>query len=596
LSDARVQRRLAAVLAADIVGYSRLMEEDEAGTRKRVRSLLQDIIQPLVDADGGRVVKTTGDGILIEDPSAVDAVRNAVAVQAALAEAQSDAGSSRLEIRIGINIGDLIIEGDDIHGDGVNVAARLEGLCEPGSIYVSGSVHEHVIGKLAVDFEDLGPHALKNIARPVAVYRVAQALQQAASGSPVGSTVEAPTATGLPDDDKPSIAVLPFNNMSTDPEQEHFADGMTEDLITHLSTVPDLFVIARNSTFTYKGQSVDVRDVARDLGVRYVLEGSIRKAGNRIRVTAQFIDALTGGHIWAANYDRDLEDIFAVQDEVTSGIVGALQSRLLLAEAQYLKRKPPETLDAWGNVVNAKVKLFAFRQDDIKAAEPFARRAVEVAPDYPEANAVLGHIMAWRCWNGWTDDLKEHAREAVRLCELAVRQDPNDPSVLIDVGFALWWIGRIDQAVPHIKRAAELNPNSPIAVAMHGYALSAQGFHEEGLALCEKSFRLSPKDPMEYLYLTLLGAAQFHAGRYPEARETLERSIQINAGMTLSTAFLASTCVRLGDLDAGKAAVSFATSLSETAIPNLFRARPKTARWHELTDPIREIYDGPLPG
>ncbi len=584
-----MERRLAAIFAADVVGYSRLIRADEEGTLAAFQALRSDLIDPKIAAHKGRIVKTMGDGLLVEFASVVDAVLGAAEIQQAMAERNSGVPEDRrIVFRIGVNLGDVVIEGDDIHGDGVNVAARPEALAEPGGICVSVAVHDQVRDRLDLRFEDMGDQEVKNIDRPVRVWR------WSADGAAASPKPDAASGS-LPRADKPSVAVLPFTNMSGDPEQEYFADGMTEDVITLLSTVPDLFVIARNSTRAYKGQSVDVRQVAKELGVRYVLEGSVRKVGNRIRVTAQFIDAETGNHIWADRYDRDLHDIFAVQDEVTAGIVGALQSRLLLAEAAYLKRKPPGTLDAWGNIVNAKLKLFAFGQADIDAAEPYARRAVEIDPDYAEGHAVLAHILAWRSWNGWTDDFKQTARDALHHCERAQRLGANDPSVLTDVGFSLWWLGRHDEAVPKLQRAATLNPNSPITVAMYGYSLCAQGKPDEGLEFCEMAFRLSPKDPLEYMFLQLLGAGQLHANRYAEAKTTLQRSLQINPNITLSLAMLASVCVRLGQIDEAKAALGRAEALSATAIPHLFRARPTAIKWHELVDPLREIYDGPLP-
>ena len=318
MAEERVQRRLAAILAADVVGYSRLMEADEAGTRARVRSLHSELIDPRIAADGGRIVKTTGDGILVEFGSAVDAVQNALAIQSAMAGRNTELPEEqRLVFRVGINLGDVIIEEDDIHGDGVNVAARLEGLCEPGEVYVSGTVRDHVEGKLAAAFDDLGEQTLKNISKPIHVYRVS-----AGSGETAVASDEPVGAPSLPD--RPSIAVLPFENMSGDSEQDYFADGIAEDIITALSRFRWFFVIARNSSFTYKGRNVDVRQVGRELGTRYVLEGSVRKGGNRLRITTQLIEAITGNHLWAEKYDGALEDVFDLQDQITEGVVGAV--------------------------------------------------------------------------------------------------------------------------------------------------------------------------------------------------------------------------------------------------------------------------------
>ena len=339
MAEARVERRLAAILAADVAGYSRLMGADEVGTLAALKARRREIVDPAIAAHHGRIVKTTGDGMLVEFASAVDAVTCAVAVQEKMAEITSD--GPRIQFRIGINVGDIIIDGDDIFGDGVNVAARVENECEPGGACVSGSAFEQVRAKTSFAFDNLGERLLKNIDRPVRIYAVRPPLSSASAKSP------AEARKPLPLPDKPSIAVLPFTNMSGDPEQEYFADGIVEDIITELSRIRWLFVIARNSSFTYKGQAVDVKQVGRELGVRYVLEGSVRKGGNRIRITGQLIDALTGTHLWAERYDRDLSDIFTVQDEIAASVAAVIEPALAAAEQQRVLRKPPERLDAW---------------------------------------------------------------------------------------------------------------------------------------------------------------------------------------------------------------------------------------------------------
>ena len=332
----RVERKLAAILAADVAGYSRLMSADEEGTLARFKAHCADFIDPNIAEHRGRVVKTAGDGMLIVFSSVVDAVRCAIEVQRTIAEHNADIPSEqRIEFRIGINLGDIMIDGDDVHGDGVNIAARLEAIAQPGGIYISESSYQQVCDKVDIRFEDMGDQQLKNISRPVRAYRIALSETSAR---------ERPTLA-LPD--KPSIAVLPFQNLSGDPDQEHFADGTVEEIITALSRIRWLFVIARNSTFIYKGRAADVKQVARELGVRYVLEGSVRKGGNRVRVTAQLIDATSGAHVWAERYDRDLSDIFAVQDEITASVAGVIEPTLADAEQQRVLRKPPERLDAW---------------------------------------------------------------------------------------------------------------------------------------------------------------------------------------------------------------------------------------------------------
>src|SRR6201993_5364285 len=332
-------RRLAAILAADGAGDSRLMGADEEGTLERLKALRRELIDPKIAEHHGRIVKTTGDGMLVEFASVVDAVRCAVEVQQAMTERNTGvAADQRIKLRIGINLGDVIVEGDDLYGDGVNIAARIEALADAGGVFVSNTVHDHVRDRLPFAFEDLGEQQVKNIARPVRVYRVCDV---------TAKSLLAPAAPALPLPDKPSIAVLPFANMSGDPEQEYFVDGMVEEIITALSRIRWLFVIARNSSFTYKRQAVDVKRVGRDLGVRYVLEGSVRKGGDRIRITGQLIDALTGTHLWAERYDRDLSDVFAVQDEIAASVAAVIEPALAAAEQQRVLRKPPERLDAW---------------------------------------------------------------------------------------------------------------------------------------------------------------------------------------------------------------------------------------------------------
>jgi adenylate cyclase len=371
-------RRLAAILAADVAGYSRLMGADEEGTHERLKGHFGELVNPNITEHRGRIVKNTGDGFLAEFPSVVDAVRCAVEVQRRMARRNADTPpDKRIEFRIGINLGDVIVEGDDIFGDGVNVAARLEALAEPGGVSVSRMVRDNVRDKLDYTFEDLGEQQVKNIARPVRVYRV---WDRAASIEQVLHISPAPLS--LPD--KPSIAVLPFANMSSDTEQEFFADGIAEDVITALSRYPSLFVIARNSSFTYKGQAVDVKEIGRDLGVRYVLEGSLRKAANRIRVTAQLVEAEIGRHVWAERYDRDLTDIFAVQDEITEAVTIAIAPAIADAELQRALRKPPGSLDAWAAYQRGLWHLGKATAHDYEMAKEFFRRAIDLDPNFPD--------------------------------------------------------------------------------------------------------------------------------------------------------------------------------------------------------------------
>jgi adenylate cyclase len=377
-------RRLAAILAADVAGYSRLMGADEEGTLERLKALRRELVDPKIAEHKGRIVKTTGDGMLVEFASAVDAVRCAVAVQQAMPERNTGAAAdNRIELRIGINLGDVIVEGDDLYGDGVNIAARIEALADAGGVFVSNTVHDQVRDRLPFLFEDLGEQQVKNIARPERVYRVCHALPAK------NRAALAQSALTLPD--KPSVAVLPFTNMSGDPEQEFFADGIAEDIITALSRYPSLFVIARNSSFTYKNRAVDVKQVGRELGVRYILEGAVRKAGNRIRVTAQLVEAESTKHVWAERYDRDLADIFALQDEITEAVTIAIAPAIADAEQQRAMRKPPGNLDSWAAYQRGLWHSSKATAEDNALAQRFFQQTIDLDPTFSGSLRGVGH-------------------------------------------------------------------------------------------------------------------------------------------------------------------------------------------------------------
>src|SRR6201996_1259165 len=407
LVSERMERRLAAVLAADISGYSRLMGRDEERTLSNLRLLGRALIDPKIAEHRGRIVKTTGDGMLLEFASAVDAARCAIEIQHDMAEQNAAIQpENRIEFRIGIHLGDIIIDEGDIFGDGVNIAARLESIAEPGGICISEDVQRQIRGKTDAVLDDMGPQQLKNIAELVRAWRVRIGVGSAAAPPSNHSAVLA-QALALPD--KPSIAVLPFSNKSPDPEHEFFADGMTEDIITLLSQTRDFVVISRNSTAAYKGQSIDVASIGQQLGVRYVLEGSIRRAGNRIRVTAQLMEARNANRIWGEHYDRDLTDLFAVQDDVTAGIVGALHPQVLSAEAQSYRRQLPNSLDAWGLVVRGMMALASLSRDDLDTAYQLANRAIEIAPDFALAYGVRAFALGYRCYTQWGENWYEDA-------------------------------------------------------------------------------------------------------------------------------------------------------------------------------------------
>jgi len=429
LATERVERRLTAILAADVAGYSRLTGFDEEGTHARLQDHLRSLVDPKIAEHRGRVVKNTGDGMLAEFGSVVDAVRCAVDVQRGMLERNANVPQEkRIEFRIGINVGDIILDRGDIFGDGVNVAARLEGVAEPGGICVSGRVLEDVQGKLDIAFEDAGEQQLKNIVRPVRVYRV----------RPGGAA--ATTRFSLPLPDKPSIAVLPFENMSGDPEQEYFADGIVEEIITALSRFRQLFVIARNSSFTYKGRAVNVKQVGCELGVRYVLEGGVRKAVDRVRITAQLVDALTGAHLWADRFDGALKDIFELQDKVTESVVGAIAPRLEQAEIERSKRKPTESLDAYDYYLRGMASIYQWTRESTSKALSLFYRAIELDPDFALAYAAAAMCYNQRKNNNWMIDRPSEIAETARLARRAVRLGKDDAFALCTSGNALAYV------------------------------------------------------------------------------------------------------------------------------------------------------------
>ena len=482
------------------------MGEDEAGTRARFNAHLQDLIEPAIASRRGRIVKTTGDALLVEVASVVDAVQCAVGLQKGMAERNDDEPDHRrIDFRIGVNLGDVIIEGDDIHGDGVNVAARLEGLAEPGGICISAKVYEEVANKLDVAFEELGAQELKNISTPVRAFRMVLDRVSAAPSS-------APLA--LPD--KPSIAVLPFDNLSGDPEQEYFADGLTEDIITGLSKFHWFFVIARNSSFTYKGRAVDVKQVSIELGVQYVLEGSVRKAGNRIRISAQLIDALTGRHIWAERYDRDLEDIFAVQDELTEAIVGAVAPSFVSAEAKRVERKPPENFDVWDYSMRGNWHLSRRGKDDVLEARRLFETGLELDPNSTMALSGLALTLGWAINFGWVDDLDEARAVGHAAARKAVNLDENDALALVGLAIISFYMHQLYEAAAACRRALEHNPNLALAEGWLAAILGWRGDYDEALQHAERATRLSPRDTFAIGSFAYAGA-EFGAGHYEQS-------------------------------------------------------------------------------
>ena len=519
----RVDRRLAAVLAGDIAGYSRLMRIDEEGTLRQLKAHRKELIDPKITEHRGRIVKTTGDGMLVEFVSVVDAVRCAVDIQRGMIERNVKVPTDgRIELRIGINVGDIIIDGDDIFGDGVNVAARLEALADPGGIMVSSIVHDQVRDKLSFGFEDMGEQAVKNISRPVGVHRV-----QLAGDAPASKAAVTPAKTNRTESDRPSVAVLPFANMSGDPEQEYFADGITEDIITELSKVRWFFVIARNSTFTYKGKAVDVKRVARELGVRYVLEGSVRKSGNRVRISAQLIDAATGNHIWAERYDGELTDIFELQDQVTTRVVGAIAPKLEQVEIERAKHKPTESLDAYDHYLRGMASLHQWTKDSSDEALRLFNKAIELDPSFAAAYGMAAWSFVLRKGNGWMANRPYEIAEAARLARRAVDLGPDDATALAGAGYALVFVVHdLDKGAAILDRALQLNPNLAGTLVSCGWTNAFLGEPDQAIKYIDDARRLSPLDPMSFRTLGAAAFAHFVAGRYDDASLWAEKALQ----------------------------------------------------------------------
>jgi len=502
---AREQRRLAAIVAADVVGYSRLMGRDESGTLARLRSNRSEQLDPVLARYGGRLVKLAGDGALIEFASAVDALSAAIEFQQAMAEANAgQPADAALVFRMGLHLGDLIVDGDDLYGDGVNVAARLEGQALPGGIVISRTVHEAVAGRVKATFADLGSLALKNIERPVQAFGVAWEPPDWRLPVTSEATAAPPVPVPLPLPDKPSIAVLPFQNMSGDPEQEYFADGVVEDIITALSRAKSLFVIARNSSFAYKGKSPDIRHVGRDLGVRYVLEGSVRKAGRRVRITGQLIDATSGSHMWADRFEGDLENIFELQDQVASNVVGAIAPAIERAEIERAKRKTGN-LQAYDYLLRCRANLYRMKFEANREALRQAREAVALDPDFAHGHAIIalacGQAAAF-FWVAAPSPETDEARGAIRR---ALELDRNDATVLAWCGQTLLFpLGQMEEGAALLDQALRIDPNLATAWTYHAASRIALGEPRTAIGDLERALRLNPLDYSRAYALTLM--------------------------------------------------------------------------------------------
>jgi adenylate cyclase len=569
----RIERRLTTVLAADVAGYSRLMGADEEGTHERLKAHFRQLIEPKIKEHRGRIVKNTGDGVLAEFPSVVDAVRCAAQVQRGMIDREAEViEDRRIKFRIGINLGDVIVEEEDIYGDGVNIAARLETLADAGGVLVSNTVYDQVRDRLPFVFEDLGEQRVKNIVRPVRVFRVVPR-----SGSPSLEVLS--EAPGLPN--KPSVAVLPFTNMSTDPEQEFFADGIAEDIITAMSRYPSLFVIARNSSFTYKGRAVDVKQVGRELGVRYVLEGSLRKSGNRIRVTAQLIEAESGNHVWADRYDRDLSDIFAVQDEITEAVTTAIAPAIADAERQRAMRRPPGSLDAWGAYQRGLWHLSRFTAEDTELAQKFFQQSIALDPSFAGGYGGLAAAQLQAANTFMTRDLPEMIKGAEGHARRAVALDAADAEAHTCLGRVLLHRGNYEGARVEIERALAISPNLASAHGMLGSTLIFSGYPKEGLAALERGIRLDPRDPRSGVSVNQVVLSLYFAREYEAAIEAAKRVIHSYPDHPLVYRWLAAALGQVGRIEEAREALAKAVAISPASFDLYVRRR---VPWHRPED------------
>jgi TolB-like protein/class 3 adenylate cyclase len=553
--EAPGRRRLAAILAADVVGYSRLVAEDEEGTL-RTLGAYRAAIADLVREHGGRIFGTAGDSVIVEFASAVQSVRAAVAIQRALQRHNADLPPTRrLEYRIGINVGDVVAEGDDLLGDGVNVAARLQEVASPAGICISGAVREQTEGKLEFHINPLGERALKNIPRRVAVHAV--------DWSPEVVTADMLGDSLLALPDKPSIAVLPFVNMSGDREQEYFADGVTEDIITALSHYRWFFVIARNSTFAYKGRALDVKQIARELGVRYVLEGSVRRSASRVRATAQLVDAETGTHLWAERFDRDFSDVFALQDEITQSVVAAIEPEMLLVEGKRATRKNVASLDAFDNCMRGIWHFQQFARDENRVAEGLLRRAIDLDPNLALAHSYLTRTLNNRVWLGWSEDVDKDIADEFAAASRAVALDERDPYSHYALSQAAMLTLHHEQSVAAAQRAIDLSPNFALGYFALGHIRIYVGRSSEAIDPLLRCLRLNPSDRQSEVYLGMTALAQYHIGNFEDSSEHCRRALRVRPHRWILRILLAA----LGQLDRREEAAAALAELEELRPP-----------------------------
>jgi TolB-like protein/class 3 adenylate cyclase len=576
LSGERVERRLAAILAADVAGYSRLMGRDEAGTLARLKALRRELIDPMVAEHRGRIVKTTGDGLLIEFPSVVEAVACAMTVQSGMGSRNAATPEDRrIEFRVGINSGDIIVEDGDIHGDGVNIAARLEGVAEPGGICVSAIVHDQVRDRLDCVFEDLGEQSLKNIVRPVRVYRIGpeigpRAFRPLSGVDATGTAAVQPAALPLPD--KPSIAVLPFQNMSGDPEQEYFVDGMVEEIITALSRIRWLFVIARNSTFTYKGRPIEVKEIGRELGVRYILEGSVRKGGSRVRITAQLIDAETGAHLWADRFDGLIEDVFELQDKIALSVAGVIEPALQAAEMRRSAARPTTDLTAYDLYLRALAVFYPITKERVIEALRLFEEAIAIDPHYGPALSWAAMCHREIATSGWAEAPETSWRKGSALARQAVQAAENDPRVLVNAALVLAHFGDdigedIGAMIGLIDRALALNPSFARGWNVSGILRNIAGEHDLAIEHIGIALRLSPRERIG-TPLVVLGMAYFLKRQFDEAASKLLLAVQDNPGHPGTYRCLAACYAHMGRLDEAHEIVTRLRAITPIIVPS----------------------------
>jgi len=582
-----LQRRLAAILAVDVVNYTRLMSEDQARTLDALRQLRTELLEPVVSEHNGTVVKRMGDGWIVDFASVSDAVDCALHIHEGLA------GHEVIRLRSGIHIGDVVFEEEDVFGDGVNVAARLEELAEPGEVLISDTVYRSLDGKAAARFRDGKSHQLKNVARSVQVWRWPAVSASAVAPIVVAAMAEDREHLALPD--KPSIAVLAFDNLSGDPEQEYFSDGITGEIINSLSKNRGFFVIARNSTFTYKGQAIDLTRISRELGVRYVLEGSVRKAGSRVRIAAQLVDALHGNQIWADKFDGDLTDLFAVQDEIAHNIVATVAPEMLDAEMQRVRRIDVQTLEAWEFAIRAQWHLPRLTKEDNADALRFALKAMELDPGAPLgfSIAAFAHIIASQA--GWSESAPQAILVANELATRAVELDSRDAVSLTALGTSEVYLGRHDDGIAHHRMAIECNSNLPWAHGNHAVALIYSGRGEDSIASLKEALRLSPRDPFNFMWHYNLGLAAFFAGRYQEGLDWTDISIQESASQTSAYRIRAGCLSQLDRIEEAREAMANFLRFAPDATVESIRAQIPLKRPEDIEHHIESLRRVGLP-